>query len=248
MLKLYKRIKRVLHYHEAWADGARIIEHWGIVGERGKTTLHKRNKKRSEQQNLKQVLSRPLADGFEPIEVDDHAILLIEYPVKGMGTTRDLDKRHALEDRMNETLGWTGLGNCDGGSIGSGTMEVCCFVVDFKIARRVIEKDIKGTKFADYARIYDERVDPPPVLTKPARGTEILMPPWFMCEGVKRSDKSWKTGKPAKYLAKWMKWYQAIPAEARTTYAVVFREPKGWSGFYKSLASPQELAGRGRRD
>lgn len=42
MLKLYKRIKRVLHYHEAWAYGAKIIEHWGIVGERGKTAEHKR--------------------------------------------------------------------------------------------------------------------------------------------------------------------------------------------------------------
>ena len=77
--------------------------------------------------------------------------MLIEYPVDGMGTTKDLDKRHKLEERMNETLGWTGLGNCDGGSMGSGTMEVCCFVVDFKIAKRVIEEDLKSTKFGDYS-------------------------------------------------------------------------------------------------
>ena len=139
MLKLYKRIKRVLHYHEAWADGAKITEHWGIVGKRGKTGLHKRNKKQSEEKSIKDVLAKPLAEGFKLIDADDHAILLIEYAIEAMGTTKDLKKRHALEDRMNETLGWTGLGNCDGGSIGSGTMEVCCFVVDFKIARRVIE-------------------------------------------------------------------------------------------------------------
>lgn len=70
-----------------------------------------------------------------------------------MGTATDLDKRRALEDRMNETLGWTGLGHCDGGSIGLGTMEVCCCVVDFDIARCVIEEDLKGTEFADYSRI-----------------------------------------------------------------------------------------------
>ena len=73
-----------------------------------------------------------------------------------MGTPKDLEKRHALEERMNETLGWTGVGHCDGGSIGSGTMEVCCFVVDFDTAKRVIEEDLKGTKFADYSRIYEE--------------------------------------------------------------------------------------------
>ena len=237
MLKLYKRINRVLHYHEAWAHGAKITEHWGKVGERGEAADHKRNKKLSEEENLKQVLAKPLSEGFKPIDVEDHATLLIEYPVEGMGTEDDLAKRHALQDRMDETLGWTGLGNCDGGSIGSGTMEVCCLVVDFKIAKRVVEEDLNNTKFADYSRIYDEAVDPPPLLTKPAQGTGLLVPPWLMCQGIVRGDPSWQSGKPAEYLAKWVAWYQSIPAEGRTGYSVVFPEPKGWSGFYESLAS-----------
>jgi len=86
----------------------------------------------------------------------DHAILLVEYAIEGFGTPQDLAKRHALEDRMGETLGWTGLGACDGGSIGSGTMEVCCYVADFDIAKRVIEADLKGTEYGDYTRIYRE--------------------------------------------------------------------------------------------
>ncbi|HEY1717808.1 MAG TPA: hypothetical protein VGH42_05860, partial [Verrucomicrobiae bacterium] len=61
-----------------------------------------------------------------------------EYAIEGMGNATDLKKRHGLEERMNETLGWTGLGLCDGGSIGSGTMEVCCYVVDFQIAKDAI--------------------------------------------------------------------------------------------------------------
>src|SRR5262249_42762181 len=187
--------------------------------------------------NLEQVLSYPLAEGFEPIEIDNHAILLIEYPIKGMGTTKDLKKRHALEDRMNETLGWTGLGHCDGGSIGSGTMDVCCLVVDFKIAKAVIEKDLRNTKFADYSRIYDERVEPPPVLAKQDQGTEMFAPPWIMYEDVERRDVSWQKGKPAKYLAKWTAWYRKISRETRSTYSMVFREPSAWSGFYKSVIS-----------
>ena len=73
-----------------------------------------------------------------------------------MGTPKDLDKRHALQSRMDETLGWTGLGQCDCGSIGSGTMEVCCFVVDFETAKSVIERDLQDSEFSDYTRIFDE--------------------------------------------------------------------------------------------
>ena len=46
-----------------------------------------------------------------------------------------------------------------GGSIGSGTMEVCCFVVDFELAKTVIEADLKDTEFADFTRIYDEEAE-----------------------------------------------------------------------------------------
>jgi hypothetical protein len=158
MIKLYRgKDGRVTEYHEAWVDGSDVVEHWGALGEEGSTREHPIDEKISERENVERVLASAISDGFEPITLDDHAVLLIEYPVEGIGNTADLDKRHALEDGMNETLGWTGLGHCDGGSMGSGTMEVCCFVVDFETAKRVIEKDLEGTRFADYSRIYDER-------------------------------------------------------------------------------------------
>jgi hypothetical protein len=156
MLKLYLRTKDDLHYHEAWVRGSKIAEHWGRAGERGDTADHKRDKEMSEDDNLLSVLADPLDKGYAPLDEDDFSILLIEYAIDGMGNNNDLNKRHALEDRMNETLGWTGLGNCDGGSIGSGTMEVCCIVADFDIAKRVIADDLTGTKFKDFTRIIQE--------------------------------------------------------------------------------------------
>ena len=78
VLKLYKRIKRALHYHEAWAHGSKIAEHWGEVGERGQTAEHKRNRNLSEEENLRQVLSRPLSEGYEPFDADNYAVLLVE--------------------------------------------------------------------------------------------------------------------------------------------------------------------------
>jgi hypothetical protein len=156
MLKLYRRERgKVVAYHEAW-HGSQITEHWGRLGERGETREHRINEQLSEEDNIRQVLANAIAAGYEPMDGDGYSVVLIEYPVNGMGSRKDLDKRHELEDRMNETLGWTGLGHCDGGSIGSGTMEVCCFVVDFETAKKVIEEDLEGTKFADYSRIFDE--------------------------------------------------------------------------------------------
>ena len=156
MNKLYKRVDGVLHYHEAWVAGTKLIEHWGVAGERGQTVVHKLPKKADAQSAVAGILAKAAAEGYVPVDEIGEAVLLIEYAVDGFGTPADLKKRHALEERMNETLGWTGLGNCDGGSTGSGTMEVCCFVADFEVAKRVIEADVAGTEFGDFARIYDE--------------------------------------------------------------------------------------------
>ena len=158
MLKLYKKVKGKLHYHEAWCDKSKITEHWGVVGTRGKSKEHKKPRGESEEAAILELLKAPLSEGYEPFDDDAIVIVLIEYPVDGKTASvkKDLDKRHALEERMNETLGWTGLGHCDGGSIGSGTMEVCCMVVDAKIAKSVIAADLQGTKFGDYSRIYEE--------------------------------------------------------------------------------------------
>ena len=156
MIKLYLKTQSAMRYHEAWISGAKVVEHWGEIGDRGETREHKKDRKRSDEENILAVLAEPLAKGFAPIDDDDLDVLMIEYAIDGMGNKKDLKKRHDLEDRMNETLGWTGLGNCDGGSTGSGTMEVCCFVVDFKTAKRVIEKDLAESKFSDFTRIYAE--------------------------------------------------------------------------------------------
>ncbi len=159
MKKLYKNDERSgkLLYHEAWvsSDGD-VVEHLGEVGTKGRTRYH--DKLRGEQDDvaIDRILARAIERGYHEIAEEDHATLIIEYELATWGDSEDLTKRHVLENRMKETLGWTGLGDCDGGSIGSGTMEVCCYVVDFDIARRVIGHDLKDTQFADFSRIYDE--------------------------------------------------------------------------------------------
>jgi len=149
-------IDGVLFYQEAWLEDGLFYHHWGRVGEVGEHNSTPAGKRPSEKRLAEKALAPALADGYAAIDMEDHAILLIEFAVDGFGTPEDLSKRRALQRRMNETLGWVGVGHCDGGSCGANTMEVCCFVVDFAIAKHVIERDLLDTEFANYTRIYLE--------------------------------------------------------------------------------------------
>ncbi len=154
MLKLYRFGDDADEYWETWEteDGVHVV-HWGELGTEGQT---RQLTEPNAEDVIQQEVDARVEEGFHPLEPEDHYTLMIEYAVDGMGTEADVEKRARLEDRLDQTLGWTGLGDCDGGSIGSGTMEVCAYVVDFDLARAVIERDLAGTEFADYTRIYDE--------------------------------------------------------------------------------------------
>jgi len=154
MIKLYKGTPGGVLYHEAWSADLTVTEHWGKLGESGSTRDHDLSEADDPNDVLETVLAPARALGFSELDDDELRLLSIEYRIQGVGSAADLSKRHALEDRMNEVLGWVGLGQCEGGNIGYGTMEVCCLVVDFELARRVIEADLAGSAFADYTRIF----------------------------------------------------------------------------------------------
>lgn len=159
MLKLYRFSETKKEYWETWENGDDShTVHWGELGTTGQSKTVKSTLLKKAKASIQKEIDNLLAQGFHPIDPEDHITLLIEYAVDGMGSGEDVEKRYRLEERMNETLGWTGLGACDGGSIGSGTMEVCNFVVDFEISKAVIAKDLANTEFANYTRIYDENV------------------------------------------------------------------------------------------
>jgi hypothetical protein len=69
--------------------------------------------------------------------------LIVQYKI-GAGSVVDFDKRVRVEDLMIECLGRTGLGVCDGGDMGSGSMNVFCFVTDLKEALPVVVEALKA--------------------------------------------------------------------------------------------------------
>jgi hypothetical protein len=158
VLKLYRLSDGQADYWETWQDpsGDHII-HWGELGTEGENKTIPRGLFGGGLKAVEQETAEMRFRGFAEIDADDHLFLIVEFPISGdMGSEAELDKLHRLEASLNEILGWTGLGECDGNSIGSGTMEAACSVVDFEVAKRVIEQRLIGTEFADYSRIYKE--------------------------------------------------------------------------------------------
>ena len=98
--------------------------------------------------------------------------LVVEYKVPRGKDSEWIGKRHALEDWLDALLRKHKLGDCDGGSIGSGSMEVFCDVTNYAKAKALVLKAIKATPYADFERIYKVAAEKPEPEPK-ARGKAL---------------------------------------------------------------------------
>lgn len=145
MLKLYKKSKDGTQYWEAWDADGEVMVHWGTLGDRGQTQAIKLESGKRASAIIRRESNAPRQEGYKSIPISRLARIVIQFPIEGMGTPQDLDKRVQVENLMNECLGWKGLGHCDGGDIGSGTINIFCFVVDAAAAVPHIVAEL-GTK------------------------------------------------------------------------------------------------------
>src|SRR6266436_2373421 len=109
MIKLYRKSQDGIDYWETWDHNGVHTVHWGKLGERGQSKELKSSLFRSAAKSVQALIEEKKAEGYREIPFEQHHVSLIEYAVQGMGTTIGLDKRHRLESRMDEILGWTGL-------------------------------------------------------------------------------------------------------------------------------------------
>lgn len=149
-VKLYKRHDGRLLYREAWIDGENVVEHVGVYGERGLTSQREASGPVRQREVMDAIAEDAKAEGFKSVPEARLVGLLVSKEISGAGTKDDLLRRHSLEDFLNEVTGWHGLGHCDGGSIGSGSMEAFCLVVDYNIAAEVIERELASSQFKDF--------------------------------------------------------------------------------------------------
>ena|GEM_PF-464830 len=156
---LYKREGQHMRYWEAWEDSSAVVIHWGTVGNPGCT---KRVRVRSDE-SAEEVIERKArglqAAGYDEIKIQNHVTVIVQYRIEGWGTNEDLDKRNRVERLVNECLGRTGNGYCDGGDVSSGTMNVFSFVVDALVAKNTIVECLRRHPLFENAIVAIEQED-----------------------------------------------------------------------------------------
>jgi hypothetical protein len=153
MLKLYQRSGKKIFYWETWDDGRKLVIHWGTLGTRGKTKTVRISGSTSTRKAIAAHSEKPKKEGYAEIDLEDHAQIVVQYRTETWGNVDDLDKRNRVEGILNECLGWTGNGHCDGGDIGSGSINTFSFVVDPKLAGETIVKALRKEQLLDGAVI-----------------------------------------------------------------------------------------------
>lgn len=144
LTKLYKNQNGAVHYYECWNNGRKVVVHWGALGRVGESKTVTVRRGETAASVIASELSIPRSKGYKEIDIDDHKMLIIQHKTETWGDENDLDKRCAVESVVNESLGWTGNGHCDGGQIGSGSIEVFAYVIDPHIACRSLVIDLRG--------------------------------------------------------------------------------------------------------
>jgi hypothetical protein len=167
MIKLYKETGDGLLYWETWEHEGTHTIHWGVVGETGQTKELRTSLLRNAEKTVQKEMRERQSEGYAEREELD--VLLIQYRLDSWGSSADLERRHKIEDLMNECLGWTGLGHCDGGDIGSETINICCLVVDPYTAVAPISAELQRNQLLEGATIAIEREE----------GFEVLYPKDF---------------------------------------------------------------------
>lgn len=127
-----------LSYWYVWQDGATVITQEGVVGQVGDQFEWEILENLERQALVEQLCQEKVTSGFVEMTSEMQSELALQYRIDGFGSPQDLDKRNEIIELLDEILVWTGNGNCDGGDIGSGTMNVFCFVSDVPSATQTI--------------------------------------------------------------------------------------------------------------
>jgi hypothetical protein len=141
MVKLYRKTGGDLFYDEVWIDEANTVSrHAGRCGERGAIERASHPDRLSGRAAMAAIVAEIRAAGFRPIPDSRHVTLVIDLFPERRDQSGLLDCRHALEERVDQELGWLGLGHCDGGDIGVGEASLFCPVVSYPLAAEAMRR------------------------------------------------------------------------------------------------------------
>lgn len=108
----------------------------------------------------------------QDVRVEDHKTLIVQHRTKDWGSPQDLQMRHKMESLLDECLKATGSGYCDGGDIGSGTVNIFLFVLDPHRAKDTVVEALRKAQLLEEVTIAIETDE----------GFEVLWPQDFVGE------------------------------------------------------------------
>ncbi|MCJ8015210.1 WGR domain-containing protein [Paenibacillus sp. KQZ6P-2] len=152
MIKLIKKDSK-LQYWEVWEDGKTLIVHFGTVGDTGETEEINLSLIQKAKKVMEKLAKEKVNNGFEFLDEDKLIQLVVQYSYEEGEMEATLNKRHFVEDLMNECLGWTGNGSCDGGDIGSGTANIINYVINVDEALRAIIEVLTNNNLLENVKI-----------------------------------------------------------------------------------------------
>lgn len=143
-VKLYKKENSVFHYWEAWkTDGYTAVIHWGILGKMGEDIEIIEPSLNKFKKEINKLINQKINEGYNEISIEKQYTLAITFQLDNWGNIKDLERREELRKFISWDLGWTGIGRCDDGEIGSRTMRLFADVIDPYIAIKIISSRFK---------------------------------------------------------------------------------------------------------
>lgn len=145
MIKMLRTRQDRIDYWEVWYDEEQktFTVHFGQVGERGEHYVERRKSRINVQTYMESLAKKQEASGYKLLDEDLFRAVLVQYKIDGEDPDAEFDLLEQVENAMNECLGWTGNGYCDGSDYGSGTMNVFCFVLDMELALLTIRETLE---------------------------------------------------------------------------------------------------------
>lgn len=171
MIQLIKQNGSNTLYQTIYTEGRLIIQHQGIVGEwvseENVREIRVSRFKRLGVQILR-LVEEFKRQGYHEVNETDYQELIVQFPYDEGQAEVALERRHMMEEMIDEGLLHTGNGYCEGGDIGSGTTNIFYHVLDVEAAVSLIfegmkEHDVRGepiiaiSEGEAYTVLYPER-------------------------------------------------------------------------------------------
>ncbi len=105
------------------------------------------------EKEMKELADEQLADGYKELDEEELIEFVLQYDYTEEQLEEALEKRQQVQEMMDEALGWSGNGHCDGGDIGSGTINIFTFVIDVDKALQTTLDELENQQLLDGVKI-----------------------------------------------------------------------------------------------